>query len=89
MSLILAAGLGLMTGPVTEGGEEISPGGTLRGQQNHVSSSTGTYGIGLNIVKLRLFVKKFVCGTIFDCFIGLFYSYYKFFLPAAQFFFEH
>ena len=48
------------------GGGEISPGGTLRGRQNHVSSSTGKYGIGLNIVKLRLFVKKFACGAIVD-----------------------
>ena len=48
-----------------EGGE-ISPGGTLRGRQNHVSSSTGKYGIGLNIVKLTLFVKNFGFGAIFD-----------------------
>ena len=70
------------------GGGEISPGGTLRGRQNHVLSSTGRYGIGLNIVKLTLFVKKFACGAIFDFFISLFYSYCKKVLPAAHFFFE-
>jgi len=28
-------------------GKGIYPGGTLRGRQNHVSGSTGKYGIGL------------------------------------------
>ena len=52
------------SGPARGGGGEISPGGTLKGRQNHV----GKYGIGLNFVKLAILVKKFTCGTIFDFF---------------------
>ena len=46
-------------GPARKRGE-ISPGGTFRGRQKYVSSSTGKYGIGIKIRKIYNYFKNFV-----------------------------